>query len=56
VNLLNKQNCHYFSFVKSENKMVEQDLSGGLIQVGERKRGEKLWKGEYSANTVYTCM
>jgi hypothetical protein len=29
---------------------------GGLVPVGGVRSREREWEGEYSANTVYTCM
>jgi hypothetical protein len=45
-----------FSFTKSENRSAEQVLPGDLVPVGVGADGERVWEGEYSANTVYTCM
>jgi hypothetical protein len=42
----------FFFFTKSENRRVEQVLSGGWYQW---KEGE-VWEGEFGANTVNTCM
>jgi hypothetical protein len=44
-------------FSKSENRRAEQVLLGGeLVSVGGGRGGERVWEGEYSANTVYSCM
>jgi hypothetical protein len=45
----------FFSFTKSENRRTEQVLPGeGGISWGGGG-GETVWKGEYSAHTVYIC-
>jgi hypothetical protein len=47
----------FFSFTKSENRRVEQVLPGGIGATGRGAGGgERVWDGEYSANTVYTCI
>jgi hypothetical protein len=60
VAILNKQKCHFFFFVKSENRRAEQILPGtgwgACYQWEGAGSGESVWEGEYSANTVYTCM
>jgi hypothetical protein len=57
--ILNR-NVIFFSFAKSENRRVEQVLSGGggegWDQWEGRRSGERMWEGEYSANSIYTCM
>jgi hypothetical protein len=45
-----------FCFTKSENKKAERVLPGALVPVGWGGGRERVWEGEYSANTVYTCM
>jgi hypothetical protein len=55
IAILNK-NVFFYIYTKSENWKVEQVLwgeGGGTSGGGRRK---KAWEGEYSANTVYTCM
>jgi hypothetical protein len=37
IAILNKQKCHFFTFTKSENRMAEQALSGGLVSVGAER-------------------
>jgi hypothetical protein len=55
VAALNKQKCHFFfSFTKSENKRTESCL--GTVGIVGEGGGKRVWMGEYSANTVYTCM
>jgi hypothetical protein len=43
----------FFPFTKSENRRAEQVLSVGR---GRGGIGEGDWEGEYSTNTVYTCI
>jgi hypothetical protein len=46
-----------FSFTKSENKKAEQVLPcRSWYQWEGRRDGERVWEGEYSANTMYTCV
>jgi hypothetical protein len=45
----------FLPFTKSENRRVEQILSGGLGTSGKGERVGK-YEPEYGANTVYTCM
>jgi hypothetical protein len=42
IAILNKPKCHFFSsFTKSENRRVEQVLSGGVGTSGRGRRWEK---------------
>jgi hypothetical protein len=53
---LNKEKC-LFSIV--ENRKVKQVLSRGngtSVGVGGGEYKERVHKGEYGANTVFTCM
>jgi hypothetical protein len=44
----------YFLKIKSENWRAEQVLPGqGLVPV---EGGERMWEGEYIANTMYICV
>jgi hypothetical protein len=49
-----KQKCHFSPFYKT----VEQNrfCLGGWYQWDGGGGGERVWKDEYSANTVYTCL
>jgi hypothetical protein len=48
--------CHFFSFIKSENKKAKQVLPEEDGTSGSREEVRKGVQGEYSANTVYRCM
>jgi hypothetical protein len=48
VAILNKQNFFFFY------KMGEQE--GVLVPVEGGGDRDRVWKGEHSVNTVYTCM
>jgi hypothetical protein len=37
--------CHFFFVIKTENRIAEQILSGGLVPVGEREDVEKCLGG-----------
>jgi hypothetical protein len=50
---LKQRKMSFFSFTKSENRRAEQ-VSWYQWEGGGG--GEKVWEGEYGANTVYTCM
>jgi hypothetical protein len=59
---LNKQKCHFSSSflmqnwrTGGQNKFCLAGVGGGWYQ-WEWGGGGKMMKGEYSANTVYTCM
>jgi hypothetical protein len=58
--ILYKWKCQFLPFTKLENwRMVEQVLSGEVWLVpvvGGGEGRQRIWEGEYSANTVYTCM
>jgi hypothetical protein len=58
---LKQTKCHFFSYTKPENRRVEQVRSWrGWHQWEEEeevgKGWERVWKGEYGANTMYSCM
>jgi hypothetical protein len=52
-------NAHFFSFIKLENRKVEQycrQEGGGWYQWEGKGGRKRMWEGKYGANTVYTCM
>jgi hypothetical protein len=55
---LKQTKISFFSFTKSEKRRVEQILPGGRDLYHWKRGGgrERIWEGEYSVNTVYTCM
>jgi hypothetical protein len=47
----------FFSLTKLEDKRVEHILPKEIGTGGRGEEvGKKVWEGEYSANTVYTCI
>jgi hypothetical protein len=52
---VHKSNSDSYAFTNLENRKMEQVLYKG-VPVGGRGCGESVWEGEYSENTVYTCM
>jgi hypothetical protein len=53
-----KQKCHFFSFYKigEQNGGTGPAWGGGWLPWVGAGGGERVWQGEYSTNTVYTCM
>jgi hypothetical protein len=46
----------FFFFHKIGKQATCRDKNR-LVPVGEGRRGrERVWEGEYGANTMYTCM
>jgi hypothetical protein len=59
VAILKKKNqkYHFFFFYKiGEQEQNRSCRGGGRVQVGGEGCGKSTWEGEYSANTMYTCM
>jgi hypothetical protein len=55
VAILNKQKCHFSFFYKVREQKGRTGLVWWkLVPVGGGR--EKVWKGAYGANTVYTCV
>jgi hypothetical protein len=52
---LKQAKMSFFSFIKLENRRMEQVLPD-WYQWEEGGGWERVWEGEYSANTAYTCM
>jgi hypothetical protein len=45
ISFLNKQKCHFFSFIKSENRRAEQFLFMRLVPVGRVRISGKGVRG-----------
>jgi hypothetical protein len=47
----------FFFVYKIRGQEVRTGSAWGLgTSVQEERGGERVWEGEYGANTVYTCM
>jgi hypothetical protein len=54
---LKQTKMSFFFFLFFLYKTREQNRSRGRgVPVGEGRGGERVYKGEHDANTVYTCM
>jgi hypothetical protein len=56
IAILNKQEYHFFFYKTGEQESGSCTVWGGWYQWEGRGYGERVWEGEYGANTVYTCM